>query len=111
MPGAWDHNGRVSSPIADITVAPLDQLNIHERACSYSPLGRGLLTGKLRSPDDFAQDDFRRSIPRFSPENFYKNLDIVDKFGAVAKQHNATTGQLALAWLLAQGPDVIPIPG
>ncbi|KAH7104554.1 putative aldo-keto reductase [Auriculariales sp. MPI-PUGE-AT-0066] len=78
---------------------------------AYSPLGRGLLTGKFRSPDDFAADDFRRTIPRFAPVNFYKNLEVVDKFAEIAKARNATPGQLALAWLLAQGPDIIPIPG
>ncbi|KAH7102827.1 putative aldo-keto reductase [Auriculariales sp. MPI-PUGE-AT-0066] len=78
---------------------------------AYSPLGRGMLTGKLRSPADFGEGDFRSTLPRFSPENFHKNLEVVDKFAEIAKKHNATSGQLALAWLLAQAPEVIPIPG
>ncbi|KAM7217092.1 Aldo-keto reductase yakc [Rhypophila decipiens] len=78
---------------------------------AYSPLGRGFLTGQVRSPDDFAADDFRRLLPRFSPENFAKNLELVDKFQELAKKKGCTAGQLALAWLLAQGDDIIPIPG
>ncbi|KAH7098839.1 putative aldo-keto reductase [Auriculariales sp. MPI-PUGE-AT-0066] len=78
---------------------------------AYSPIGRGMLAGKIRSPEDFDESDFRRHMPRFSQENFFKNLEVVDKFADIAKRHNATPGQLALAWLLAQGPEVIPIPG
>ncbi|KAM7196884.1 Aldo-keto reductase yakc [Naviculisporaceae sp. PSN 640] len=78
---------------------------------AYSPLGRGFLTGQIRSPDDFAPDDFRRELTRFSPENFDKNLELVDKFQELAKKKGCTAGQLALAWLLAQGDDIIPIPG
>ncbi|KAL2022151.1 hypothetical protein VTK56DRAFT_5980 [Thermocarpiscus australiensis] len=78
---------------------------------AYSPLGRGFLTGQVRSVDDLAPDDFRRMIPRFSPENFPKNLELVEKFKAMAAKKGCTPGQLALAWLMAQGDDIIPIPG
>ncbi|KAK3377346.1 Aldo/keto reductase-like protein [Lasiosphaeria ovina] len=78
---------------------------------AYSPLGRGFLTGQIRTIDDFAPDDFRRAVPRFSPENFPKNLVLVDKFQAMAAAKGCTSGQLALAWLTAQGPDIVPIPG
>lgn len=78
---------------------------------AYSPLGRGFLTGQIKSVDDFAPDDFRRNVPRFSPENFEKNLVLVDRFKALADKKGCTPGQLALAWLLAQGDDIIPIPG
>jgi len=77
----------------------------------YSPLGRGFLTGTLKSPDDFAADDFRRSSPRFQGENFAKNLLLVDKVQAFAADKGVTAGQLALAWVLAQGNDIVPIPG
>ncbi|KAF9010972.1 Aldo/keto reductase [Hymenopellis radicata] len=78
---------------------------------TYSPLGRGLLTGQVKSIDDLEADDFRRSIPRFQGENFKKILGLVDEIGAVGKKHNATSGQAALAWILAQGEDFITIPG
>ncbi|MFN8531440.1 MAG: aldo/keto reductase [Anaerolineae bacterium] len=77
----------------------------------FSPLGRGFLTGQIKSPDDFAPDDFRRSIPRFQGENFAKNLDLVEKIKVLAAQKGCTPAQLALAWVLAQGDDMIPIPG
>ncbi|EUC26963.1 hypothetical protein COCCADRAFT_10294 [Bipolaris zeicola 26-R-13] len=78
---------------------------------AYAPLGRGFLTGQIKSTDDFAPDDFRRVVPRFSPENFAKNLVLVDRFKALADKKGCTPGQLALAWLSAQGEDIIPIPG
>lgn len=78
---------------------------------AYSPLGRGLLTGKYKSPDDFAEGDFRRVVPRFSKENFPNVLKLVDKLKEIGLRHNATAGQATLAWLLAQGDDIIPIPG
>lgn len=78
---------------------------------AYSPLGRGFLTGAIKSPDDFAPDDFRSSSPRFMGENFQKNLDLVHHVAQLAVEKECTTSQLALAWLLAQGRDVIPIPG
>ncbi|MBW4450264.1 MAG: aldo/keto reductase [Spirirestis rafaelensis WJT71-NPBG6] len=77
----------------------------------YSPLGRGFLSGQITSPDDFAADDFRKNLPRFQGENFYKNLQVVERVKEIAKEKNATPGQLALAWLLAQGEDIVPIPG
>jgi len=78
---------------------------------AYSPLGRGFLTGAYRSPKDFEEGDFRKHNPRFSEENFPKNLELVDKISAIAKKKGVTNGQLTLAWLLKQGEDVIPIPG
>jgi aryl-alcohol dehydrogenase-like predicted oxidoreductase len=77
----------------------------------YSPLGRGFLTGAISTPDDFDADDFRRHNPRFQGENFTRNLELVDAVRAAAGQRNCTPGQLALAWVLAQGDDVVPIPG
>jgi aryl-alcohol dehydrogenase-like predicted oxidoreductase len=77
----------------------------------YSPLGRGFLTGELRTPDDFAPDDYRRNSPRFQGENFAKNIALVEKVRELARDAGCTPGQLALAWVLAQGPDIVPIPG
>ncbi|GHH78221.1 aldo/keto reductase [Streptomyces sulfonofaciens] len=77
----------------------------------YSPLGRGFLTGTIRSPEQFADDDFRKDNPRFSGENFDANLRIADEVKAVADEVGATPAQVALAWLLAQGDDMAPIPG
>ncbi|KAK2031327.1 aldo/keto reductase [Colletotrichum zoysiae] len=79
---------------------------------AYSPLGRGILTGRYRSADDLDASDYRRHLPRFAGENFRRNTELADRFAAVAGQrHGCSAGQLALAWLLAQGDDVIPIPG
>ena len=77
----------------------------------YSPLGRGFLTGALKSPDDFAADDYRRFSPRFQGENFARNLLLVQQVQALAAEKGVTAGQLALAWVLAQGDYLIPIPG
>ncbi len=77
----------------------------------FSPLGRGFLTGALTSPDDFADDDFRRTSPRFQGANFTRNLELVAEVRRIAADKGATAGQLALAWVLAQGADVVPIPG
>jgi aryl-alcohol dehydrogenase-like predicted oxidoreductase len=77
----------------------------------YSPLGRGFLSGQFTNPDDLPADDYRRLSPRFQGENFYKNLQLVEQVKAIAAEKGATPGQLALAWLLAQGEDVVPIPG
>jgi aryl-alcohol dehydrogenase-like predicted oxidoreductase len=77
----------------------------------YSPLGRGFLTGAISTPDDFAADDFRRRSPRFQGENFAKNLQVVEQVKAIAAEKGITAGQLALAWLLAQGDYIVPIPG
>lgn len=78
---------------------------------AYSPLGRGFLTGTLKSPDDFGEGDARSLFPRFSKENFHKNLELVDALQQIAEKKGVTPGQLTLAWLLAQGDDIIPIPG
>jgi aryl-alcohol dehydrogenase-like predicted oxidoreductase len=78
---------------------------------AYSPLGRGFLTGQIKRFEDFAEDDFRRGISRFQGENFQKNLDLVKKVENIARENNCTPSQLALAWVLAQGDDVVPIPG
>jgi aryl-alcohol dehydrogenase-like predicted oxidoreductase len=78
---------------------------------AYSPLGRGFLTGQFKSPDDFPEDDFRKNHPRFQGENFQKNLDLVREVETMAQEKGCTTAQLALAWVLAQGDDVVPIPG
>lgn len=78
---------------------------------AYSPLGRGFLTGQIKRFEDFAPDDYRRNSPRFQGENFQKNLELVKRVEEVAKQKKCTPSQLALAWLLARGQDIIPIPG
>jgi aryl-alcohol dehydrogenase-like predicted oxidoreductase len=79
---------------------------------AYSPLGRGFLTGAIRSPADLSEQDFRRvGQPRFAEEAFAKNMELVERMTAVAQRKGATASQLALAWVLAQGPDVVPIPG
>ncbi|AWN22046.1 aldo/keto reductase [Deinococcus irradiatisoli] len=77
----------------------------------YSPLGRGFLTGQFKSPDDFGEDDFRRHNPRFQGENFQKNLQLVEAVKELAQAKGVSTAQLALAWVLAQGRDLAPIPG
>jgi aryl-alcohol dehydrogenase-like predicted oxidoreductase len=77
----------------------------------YSPLGRGILTGKVKNTGEFGPKDFRRISPRFQGENFEKNLKLVERIERLAAEKNCTPAQLALAWVLAQGPDVVPIPG
>ncbi len=93
----------------DGTLAACRELGIGFVA--YSPLGRGFLTGQLRKFEDFAADDYRRFSPRFQGGNFQKNLDLVDKVSELAKAKGCTPAQLALAWVLAQGKDIVPIPG
>ena len=78
---------------------------------AYSPLGRGFLSGRFRSPDDLPEGDFRRSNPRFQGENFDRNLALVERVEELATEKDCTPGQLALAWVLAQGDDIVPIPG
>jgi aryl-alcohol dehydrogenase-like predicted oxidoreductase len=78
---------------------------------AYSPLGRGFLTGRYKTPDDFAADDWRRNNPRFQGDNFRRNLAIVDRVARVAARKGCTPAQLALAWVLARGDDIVPIPG
>jgi aryl-alcohol dehydrogenase-like predicted oxidoreductase len=78
---------------------------------AYSPLGRGFLTGRFQRFEDLPEADYRRHSPRFQGENFRKNLDIVARIGAIAEEKKAKPSQLALAWVLAQGKDIVPIPG
>jgi len=78
---------------------------------AYSPLGRGFLTGQIKRFEDFAPDDYRRISPRFQGENFQRNLDLVQRVGGLAKAKGCTPGQLALAWVLARGREIVPIPG
>jgi aryl-alcohol dehydrogenase-like predicted oxidoreductase len=78
---------------------------------AYSPLGRGFLTGQFKSPSDFPADDYRRNSPRFQGENFQKNLDLVKKVDEIAREKGCEPSQLALAWVLAQGKEIVPIPG
>ena len=78
---------------------------------AYSPLGRGFLSGRFQSPEDLEEGDFRRRNPRFQGENFQRNLELVERVREIAEEKNATPAQLALAWVLAQGEDIVPIPG
>ena len=77
----------------------------------YSPLGRGFLTGKIRKPEHLPEDDYRRTTPRFQGENFEHNLDLVQRVEEIAREKKCTPAQLALVWVLAQGSDIVPIPG
>ena len=77
----------------------------------YSPLGRGFLTGKIQKPEDLPEDDYRKTTPRFQGENFQRNLDLVKRVEEIARAKHCTPAQLALAWVLAQGQDIVPIPG
>ena len=78
---------------------------------AYSPLGRGFLSGRYSSPEDLPEDDFRRHHPRFQGENFTRNLQLVERVQEIARERNVTAGQLALAWVLSRGEDIVPIPG
>ena len=78
---------------------------------AYSPLGRGFLSGRFKSPADFPDDDFRRYHPRFQGENFDRNMELVSRVEGMAAEKGVTAGQLALAWVLHRGEDVVPIPG
>ena len=78
---------------------------------AYSPLGRGFLTGEIKAPDDLSADDRRRSFPRFADDNFQANLSLVDEIKAMASEKGSTAAQIALAWVLARGSDIVPIPG
>jgi aryl-alcohol dehydrogenase-like predicted oxidoreductase len=78
---------------------------------AYSPLGRGFLSGRYKKPEDLPEDDFRRHHPRFQGENFKLNLDLVERIEEIAREKHVTAGQLALAWVLSRGDDVVPIPG
>ena len=90
-------------------VSTLNELGIG--LVPYSPLGRGFLSGELRSANDLPADDFRRTLPRFSPENFGQNLEVVERVRALAQARNVTPAQIALAWVLAKGGHLVPIPG
>ena len=98
-------------PEDDGVLATIRELGIGFVA--YSPLGRGFLTGRIRSLEDLPEDDSRRAgrFPRFEQENFQRNLDLVERVREIAEQKGITSGQLALAWVLAQGEDIVPIPG
>jgi len=98
-----------SRDIEDETLPTLRELGIG--LVAYSPLGRGFLTGQITRFEDFAADDYRRMSPRFQGENFKRNLDLVARVKAIAKGKGVSAGQLALAWVLAQGEDIVPIPG
>jgi len=78
---------------------------------AYSPLGRGFLSGRFRSREDLEENDFRRNNPRFQPGNFERNRELVERVEAIAEENGVTPSQLALAWVHAQGEDVVPIPG
>jgi aryl-alcohol dehydrogenase-like predicted oxidoreductase len=95
--------------LEDELLATLRELGIG--VVAYSPLGRGFLSGRITSPDDFGDDDFRRNHPRFTGENFARNLDLVERVRQLAADKGVTPSQLAIAWVLAQGDDVVPIPG
>jgi len=98
-----------SRDIEDEVLPTLRELGIG--LVAYSPLSRGFLTGRIRSLDDLDPDDFRRKSPRFSGENFQRNLELVDAVQEIAEAKGCTPGQLALAWVLSRGEDVVPIPG
>ena len=98
-----------SRDIEDGIIATCGELGI--TLVAYSPLGRGFLTGAIRRVEDFAADDYRRHSPRFQGENFSRNLTLVDEVSAIATHAGCTPAQLALAWVLAQGDDIVPIPG
>jgi aryl-alcohol dehydrogenase-like predicted oxidoreductase len=98
-----------SRDIEDEVIPAIRELGIG--LVAYSPLGRGFLTGRFQSPEDFGEGDFRRYQPRFQGENFARNLELVERVKELAREHNCTPGQLALAWVAAQGEEVVPIPG
>ncbi len=98
-----------SRDLEDELVPTLRELGIG--LVAYSPLGRGFLSGRITSPDDFGENDFRRNHPRFTGENFARNLELVEQVRELAASKGVTPSQLAIAWVLAQGEDVVPIPG
>jgi aryl-alcohol dehydrogenase-like predicted oxidoreductase len=98
-----------SRDLEDELVPTLRELGVG--LVAYSPLGRGFLSGRITSPDDFGEDDFRRNHPRFTGENFARNLELVERVRELAEGKGVTPSQLAIAWVLARGEDVVPIPG
>ena len=98
-----------SRDIEDEVIPAVRELGI--TLVAYSPLGRGFLTGQIKRFDDLAADDYRRHSPRFQGENFQKNLNVVKQLEELAARKGVTASQLALAWLLAQGPEIVPIVG
>jgi aryl-alcohol dehydrogenase-like predicted oxidoreductase len=98
-----------SRDLEDELVPTLRELGIG--VVAYSPLGRGFLSGRITSPDDFGEDDFRRGHPRFTGENFARNLELVERVRQLAAAKGVTPSQLAIAWVLSRGDDVVPIPG
>ena len=90
---------------------PADFAGTGDRPSPLQPAGRGFLTGEIKSYEDIPEDDYRRNDPRYQGENFTKNLALVDVVKDIAQSQDAATGQVALAWLLAQGEDIVPIPG
>jgi len=98
-----------SRDLEDELVPTLRELGIG--VVAYSPLGRGFLSGRITSPHDFGEDDFRRDHPRFTGENFARNLELVERVRKLAAGKGVTPSQLAIAWVLAQGEDLVPIPG
>ncbi|HUZ08981.1 MAG TPA: aldo/keto reductase [Acidimicrobiales bacterium] len=109
MTAIQDEWSLFSRDLEDQTVPTVRELGIG--IVGYSPLGRGLLSGSLSDPEQFEPGDFRRKAPRFQGENFQRNQAVVERIRELAQQRGATPAQLALAWLLAQGPDIVPIPG
>jgi aryl-alcohol dehydrogenase-like predicted oxidoreductase len=104
------------SPFAlDIEGKTTDVLNtcreLGVAVIAYSPIGRGILSGQIQSPADFSEGDFRLMLPKYSEENFPKILELVEGLKGIADAHDSTTAQVALAWVQAQGSDIIPIPG
>ena len=98
-----------SRDLEDEVLGTLRELGVG--VVAYSPLGRGFLSGRITSPDDFGDDDFRRGHPRFTGENFDRNLELVERVRELAAAKGVSPSQLAIAWVLAQGDDVVPIPG
>ena len=96
-----DHEGEVLPTVRELGIGFV----------AYAPLGRGFLSGRFRSPEDFEEGDFRRENPRFQGENFRKNLELVERVEELAAEKDVSPGQLALAWVLAQGDEIVPIPG
>ncbi len=84
---------------------------VRHRAGPLQPLGRGFLTGQIKRFEDLAEDDYRRQSPRFQGENFQRNMDLLERVSEISREKHCSPGQLALAWVLAQGDDIVPIPG